>query len=1138
MIQSLHRKAGLLLVSLLLQQQIGLSQNIAYLRPVNAERSVPEQLVNAMKLKDVLVDLGHKYQVSIVFEESTVKEIFVKNSITATDKLERKLDLLLEPHGLAYRKTGKRTYVIVKKETEKISEISSIHRTDVLQMLRTATVAGNNPEVETLSDESVAERITGKVSDEKGAGLPGVSIVIKGTTRGTTTDTEGKFSLEMLDDNATLVFSFVGYATQEVIAGNRRNIDVKLLDDENPLSEVVVVGYSTIKKESLTGAVAAIKGKDLIKRTTSNVQQALQGQIPGLTVLDQGAGPGKSNMVLRIRGITTLGANEPLVIVDGIEQRLSDINPLDIESVSVLKDASSTAIYGSRAANGVILLTTKRAVSGKMSISYNGYYALQKTNNNPVHMGLGDYLQLQKVAWTNSTGTPGIFTDDYIKEYVNATDRLKYPLPNTWYDEVLRTAPQMNHSLSVSGGNENIKALLSVRYQNQQGIILANSDSKLSEIRLNTDYRLSSRLKFTTDVNYRSNNIIAPINENDVFNKMLQTSQWTVPRYPDGTYGISSDGHNPLLSAEKAGTAKTLDEYLLGNFKGELQILKGLTFTTQIGARINLTTGKNYANKYEVRDYYNASVVRKNVPINSLTETRNDVREYTFNHLLNYSTNIGKHAIHALLGYSQIENKGRFISAYRQGFYSNDVESIGSGTNDATKSNSGSEYTWGLRSYFGRVNYTFKDKYLFEANGRYDGSSRFLENNRYSFFPSVSAGWRISEEKFWGGLNHYVGELKLRGSWGKTGNQAVDLYSGLATLSSSVYSFSGLPAQTFQQTRIANQNLTWETTTQSNVGLDAAFLNNRLTLSLDYYNKTTDGILLTLPVPGTLGLLPAPQNAGAVTNKGWEFAVSTRNKFGGVGMDANFNFNVNNNNVGNLAGTGPYITGGNETRYITAEGYAINSFWGYKTDGLFQTPQEILDYPTMRTGVMPGDVKFVDLNNDGKITPADMTYLGRSFPKFTFGSSLNFSYKAFSLNMLFQGAAGAKARVGGAIIEMGIWGGFTHELIAGNYWTPENRDARFSRPLKYDLRNFVMSDRDLMNGSYLRLKNIQLVYQLPGSLTQKVGIKRASVYIATTNLLTFSALNEWNVDPETIPGGRTEQYPQTAVSTVGLNIQL
>lgn len=431
-----------------------------------------------------------------------------------------------------------------------------------------------------------------------------------------------------------------------------------------------------------------------------------------------------------------------------------------------MKDASSTAIYGSRAANGVILITTKRAATGKIAVSYNAYYALQKSNNNPVHMGLEDYLKLQQIAWTNSTGGPGVFTDGYIQEYASATDRLKYPLPNVWYDEVLRTAPQINHSLSVSGGNETIKALLSVRYQDQQGII-ANSNSKISEVRLNTDYKLSPKLKFGTDINYRSNKILSPIDEDDVFNKMLQTSQFTVPRYPDGTYGISSDGYNPLLSAELAGTERTLDEYLFGNFKGEWQILKGLSFSTQLGARISLTTEKNYANSYEVKDYFNPTIVRKNVPLNSLTEYRNDVREYTINNLLTYATQIGSHTVNVLAGYSQIENNGRSLDAYRQGFYNNGLQSIGSGTNDATKNNGGSEYTWGLRSYFGRVNYSYQDKYLFEANGRYDGSSRFLGDNRYSFFPSVSAGWRISEEKFWGGADKYVGELKVRGSWGK-----------------------------------------------------------------------------------------------------------------------------------------------------------------------------------------------------------------------------------------------------------------------------------------------------------------------------------------------------------------------------------
>lgn len=976
--------------------------------------------------------------------------------------------------------------------------------------------------------------VKGKVTDVKNEHLPGVSVKLKGTTIGASTDMDGAYSLRV-PENGTLVFSYIGFVTQEIPVNNRAIVNVLLGEESKSVDEVVIIGYGSQKKASLTGAVGTIKGEELTKRTVSNVQQALQGQVAGLTILDQGASPGKTNMVMRIRGITTLGANEPLVVVDGIEQRLNDINPEDIESISVLKDASSTAIYGSRAANGVVLITTKRAKAGKLSVSYNGYYALQQTNNNPVHMGLEDYMRLQNVAWTNSSGA-SIYSEERIQEYVNATDRLKYPLPNTWYDAVLQTAPQLNHSLAVSGGSETIKTLLSLRYQDQEGII-TNSGSKISEVRLNTDYKVSSKINIATDVNYRNNNDIAPLNENAVFNDMLQTSQWTVPKYPDGTYGISSDGKNPLVRSEIEGTSRTAGDYLTGNIKGDWEILKGLKFTTQLGARITMTNQKNYQNNYEIRDYYNPLIVTKLQALNNLTEIRNDVREFTINNLLNYTTTLVNHSLNILAGYSQIENNGSTLNAFRQGFYSNDIQSIGQGANDATKNNNGNEYNWVLRSYFGRFNYSYQNKYLFEANGRYDGSSRFLGANRYSFFPSFSAGWRISQEKLWSGLNNTMNELKLRGSWGKTGNQAVDLYSYLRTLSLTNYSFNGAAAPGYTQPRMANQNLTWETTTQSNIGLDAEFLNNRISLSVDYYNKKTDDILLLLPVPGTLGLLPSPQNAGRMDNKGWEFLIGSNNKFGQFGFNANFNFNINNNNVVNLAGTGPYITGGNETRYITGESYPINSFWGYKTDGLFQTEEEILNYPTMRSGIKPGDVKFLDLNEDGKITAADMTYLGRSFPKYTFGSNFNLSYKNFALNLLFQGVSGVDARIGGAIVEMGIWGGFTHELIANNYWTPENPNARFPRPLKYDLRNIVFSDRDRQNGAYLRLKNIQFSYQIPSSLSKKVGIERMRVYVAGTNLLTFASLNEWNIDPETVPGGRTQAYPQTSLSTFGLNIQ-
>lgn len=1098
-----------------------------------AHQSTARSKYETVNLSQLLTRLETTYRVQFNYKASLIKGVSVSSpSVKDYDgRIADQLNALLTPVQLWCRSIDSRTFIIQPQVSPKTPGMSGIESSNSVQALPgTAESPGQN---NAPPDRTLSGRVTdGSTSN----GLPGVSVVVKGTQRGTTTDSDGKFQLSVPETSSLLVFSFVGYRSQEVEIGNQSTLNVRLESEDKSLDEVVVIGYSTVKKVSLTSAVADIKGTDLVKRTTSNVQQALQGQIPGLTVLDQGAAPGRANMVLRIRGITTLGANEPLVIVDGIEQRLSDINPLDIESVSVLKDASSTAIYGSRAANGVVLVTTKRAAPGKVSVAYSGYYALQKTNNNPVHMDMGDYLRLQQTAWTNSTGGPGIFTDAYISEYLGATDRLKYPLPNTWFDAVLHTAPQINHSLSVSGGSENIQARLSLRYQDQDGII-ANSGSKISEIRLNTDYKLSPRLKFGTDINYRGNKILAPVNENNVFNRMLQTSQWTVPRYPDGTYGISSDGHNPLMESEIGGTSKTFEENMYGSFKGEWQILRGLTFSSQLGARFILSTTRNYTNRYEIRDYFNPDIVRKSVPINSLTDAREDIREFTINNLLNYATILGGHTISALAGYSQIQNHGQSLGGYRQGFYSNDVQSLEAGTNDATKNNYGREYDWGLRSYFGRINYAYQDKYLIEVNGRYDGSSRFLGANRYSFFPSVSAGWRLSEEKFWSNLSSSINELKIRASWGRTGNQAVGLYSGLATLNQGVYSFSGAPVQTFQQTTLANQDLTWETTTQSDIGVDAQFLNNRLSLTVDYYHKKTDGILLTLPVPGTLGLLPAPQNAGQVDNSGWEFGIGSRNTFGPVGFNASLNFNINNNNVVNLAGTGPYITGGNETRYITGEGYPINSYWGYRTAGLFQTEEEIKNYPTMRSGIQPGDVKFVDLNEDGKINPEDMTYLGRSFPVYTFGSNLNFTYKGFSLNMQLQGTAGSKARIGGAIIEMGIWGGFTHQLIAGNYWTPENPTARFPRPLKYDLRNFVMSDRDLMNGSYLRLKNIQLAYQIPSAISQKVGINRASLYIATTNLLTFSALNEWNVDPETIPGGRTQQYPQTSVSTLGVTIQ-
>ncbi|MBS1567113.1 MAG: SusC/RagA family TonB-linked outer membrane protein, partial [Bacteroidetes bacterium] len=516
----------------------------------------------------------------------------------------------------------------------------------------------------------------------------------------------------------------------------------------------------------------------------------------------------------------------------------------------------------------------------------------------------------------------------------------------------------------VSGGNESIKARASVRFQDQEGII-DNVGSKLAEVRVNTDLKVSSNITLSADIDYRNENDRNPYGLANILQFMTQNAIWVVPQYPNGDFGGGAQGNNPLLLIEKGGYNKQASDYLIGNLKGVWQIVKGLNFTTQFSSHVTNTYGKLYQNTWSTHD---STVVKKSNLHNMLTESRNSSRDYTLNNLLEYTKSFGDHGLKVLAGYSQIQFMSTSLSAYRQDFYNNDVQSLSAGANDATKDNSGSDASWGLRSYFGRLNYNYKDKYLFEANGRFDGSSRFTGNNQYSFFPSFSAGWRISQEKFWDALSSAVNELKLRGSYGKTGNQAVALYSYFPTLSLVNYDFNSLAVQGYVQSQIANPNLSWESTTESDIGLDASFLHNRFTLTVDHYKKRTSGILLTLPVPGTLGLNAGPQNAGKVDNTGWEFSIGNRNRFGKFGLDINLNLAINSNKVVDLAGTGPFYYGTDQNpRYTIQEGYPIYAFWGYKTNGLYQTDADAAAGPFYTRTAKAGDVRYVDMNKDNKI---------------------------------------------------------------------------------------------------------------------------------------------------------------------------
>ncbi|MBS1662193.1 MAG: TonB-dependent receptor [Bacteroidetes bacterium] len=986
--------------------------------------------------------------------------------------------------------------------------------------------------------------VSGRVKDEKGNPVTGATVSVKGGSGGTSTDADGRFTLRVPRRGVVLVFSSVGYDQQEMKAGSGL-VEVTLAQGGRQLDDVVVVGYGTQKRVSMTSAVASIAGKDLTTRPISSLEQALQGKLPGLTILDKGGQPGNSNTPIVLRGVNTLYTSEdlsgasvaPLVLIDGVEQPFSNVNPDDIDNISVLKDASSTAIYGSRASNGVILITTKRAKSGKALVTYSGYYGRQRSVSQPKPMDLASYLRLENTAYKNVGSTPPKpYRDQDIDAYIqgNKTDPIHYPLPYDWYSRAFHSAGQTNHTVSISGGSDNFKGRASVRFQDQDGI-LDNTNSKLAEARVNTDLRVSSKINVSMDIDYRYENDRNPYGLANILQFMTQNAIWTVPRYPNGDYGGGTQGNNPLLLIDKGGYNHQESGYFIGNLKGVWQIVKGLTFTTQFASHSTNISGKLYQNTWNTQD---SNVVKKSNLHNMLTESRNDNRDYTINNLLDYSKSFGDHGLKVLVGYSQIQYTSHSLSAYRQDFYNNDVQSLSAGANDATKDNSGADAGWGLRSYFGRANYAYKDKYLFEANGRFDGSSRFTGKNQYSFFPSFSAGWRLSQEKFWDGFSDKVNELKLRGSYGKTGNQAVALYSYFPTLSLLTYDFNNLAAQGYIQTTVANQNITWESTTAADVGLDASFLHNRIMLTVDYYKKRTSGILLTLPVPGTLGLQAGPQNAGKVDNTGIEFTLGTRNRFGKFGVDATVNLAINTNKVVDLAGTGPFYYGTDQNpRYTIQEGYPIYSFWGYKTAGFFQSDAEAAAGTFYLRNAKAGDTRYLDLNKDGKIDANDQAYLGNTFPKYTFGGAFSFSYSSFSLNFALQGVGKVSMRMAGAFGQGGNYEGMVPDIYTNNYWTPDNPNAEFARPTKQDLRNQTNNDRLVLDASYLRVKNAQLVYRFPSRWLQKAGIGQASVYVSGTNLLTFSKLNKWHIDPESMSGVQN-YYPQISVYSLGFNLSL
>ncbi len=983
--------------------------------------------------------------------------------------------------------------------------------------------------------------IEGKVSDENGQSLPGATILEEGTNNGTITDVEGNFTLSVGGDNSRIIVSFVGFLTRTIDLNGRTVIDVALQPDVQALAEVVVVGYGVQQKVSITNAVSNITPKDIQERNATNINQALQGKLPGLTVIDRGGQPGDENLDLRIRGVTSLNDNEPLVLVDEVPASLATVNPADIESITVLKDAAAAAIYGSRAAAGVILVTTKSPEAGKLSVSYDGFVGVSITNNQPEHMSAVDYMKMQNAGYANTFGFE-LFTEDQINQWPqnHKNDPDNYPKPNTWLDKLYEPAPQHSHTLTFSGGTENVNSRVSIRRVEQEGII-PTFDFKINEIRANTNLKFSERFRVNTNLNFRNSVRTRPYNPwgLDTWTTLqwyaTQNSQWGVPRYSDGSYGLSQDGLSPLVLSEQAGKSTWNTSRLIGIFKADYDVIDGLTASLQYWAKIINEDRERFQNSFMVEDQRTGLVFQQN--INTLSDQRTASKEDGLDLKLFYKKSFGQHSVNGLLGYSFIQFDESLISAYRQGFYNNSLTTISQGLTDGTQANDGGKSEWGLVSYFGRINYAFNDRYLLEVNARYDGSSRFADGNRFGFFPSFSVGWRISNEDFFQSLATPINELKLRGSWGETGNQTVGLWTYIPTYNQSNYVLNESLATGFRQTDLTSQDLSWETTSQFNIGLDAGLFEDRITFSVDYYKKRTEDILLTVPIPSIVGLNPTDQNAGIVENTGVELVLGGRQTFGDYNLGIMLNANYNKNEVIDLAGTGPFISafGNSDYRTITRVGSPINSYYGFETDGFFQTQQEVDNYATWDGSVGPGDVKYVDQNNDGLLTPDDFVVFGKEIPDWTFNTNMSFGWKNLQLDLFWQGVAGSEKLITGMMLEMGIWNGFTHKIYT-DYWSEDNPNARFPRPTKFTMKNVQVSDRTMLDGSYLRLKTVRLSYRFPASMISDLKLSGLTIYATTTNLLTFSELNDFNIDPEQEGRGPESGLPQSSVTTLGINV--
>ena len=980
------------------------------------------------------------------------------------------------------------------------------------------------------------QTIRGQVIDKKtGEPIIGANVLVKGTTVGAITDIDGNFVIDA-PLGSLIEVSFIGFKSVEIAA--TANMKVSLMEDSETLEEVVVVGYGIQKKANLSGSVASVDKEQLQNRPIQNVSSGLQGLMPGVTVTGTNGAPGMDSGSIRVRGTGTLNTASPYILIDGVEtSTMSSIDPNDIESISVLKDAASAAIYGSKAANGVILITTKRGSTGKPRISYSGYVSFQNATNMIDRLDSYDYASMYNQA-LQSEGKAPRFTDEELQKFKDGTDPL---YPNTdWYDLAYKTGVQHRHNVNISGGTDNVRYMGSIGYLNQTGI-LPNAGREQFNARTNLDMKITKRLTAKLNLAYIKNAYDDPSSayyggsSDQIIRQLNLIAPWIVARYDDGTWGTISDG-SPIAWLD-SGMKVTRDNH---NFTGtaslDYKILDCLTLTAT-GSYVNNLQNYTYFQKFI---QYNPN---KASDPNSLDE-----RYYTWNRtnydlLLNYDKTFGKHNIKGLAGWHTEKYNYKELVAYRKNFPNNDLTDINAG-DAASQTNSGYTRELAMLSWFARVNYDFAGKYLLEANVRADASSRFAKGNRWGYFPSFSGAWRMSEESFMEDSRSWLSNLKIRASWGMLGNQDAlsDYYPALNVYNiGATYPFGGSLNSGYYQSSYKLSTISWEKATTWGVGVDFGFLNNKINGSIDFYNRKTTGILMQVAVPTEFALNPYMDNVGSMNNKGVELNIGYNDKWGDWTFGVAANFAYNKNEILDL-GT-DYLDTGYYQR--NAEGYAINSYYVYKTDGFFNSQPEADAFtekygnPFGGGGFKAGDLRYVDTNGDGELNGDDRIYANSTEPVYTFGLNLNAGWKGFDLSMMFNGAA----KVSRLFDSHEVYGAFSGDAghpasIWKDAWTETNKDA--SMPRIFTDTNSPSSSRNaqstfwLQDTSYLRLKNLQFGYTLPKSLLSNMGVENVRFYYSVENLFTIDGM-KINIDPEAT-SQRLSSYPLLRTHAFGVNV--